>query len=169
MLWWQAASCGVQGLQPDELCRVNSWPCWDWWRAALCIEVQMPFLSWQMEGIPCMSAVPVSRAPCWLYHFKQGLFDGKTPVFSRGIKITSRAIALHGAQLNVSTLAIVELHLEQVYKNGTPAHALHTLLQGTFLDNPENLQFFGCTFDNKSKSVESQQQNIKTLVSTLKR
>jgi hypothetical protein len=97
----------------------------------------------------------------------QGLYDGNTPVFPEGMEISRRATGTHGARLNTSPLAIVELFLEHVCPTGTPAHVLHTYLQATFAENPGDLKLFQRKFNIKTANLSRHRRSMEKLVSSL--
>ena len=100
----------------------------------------------------------------------QGLFRDGKPVFPQGMEITQRATGGHGAGMNASPLAIIELHLASLPTAGTPARVLHTFLEATFSPNPKDLSFFHQKFDiNGEKGIMPHQRKMKKLVSSLKK
>jgi hypothetical protein len=86
------------------------------------------------------------------------------------MEITERATSGHGARMDASPLAIIELHLASLPAAGTPARVLKTFLDATFSPNPEDLKFFHQKFDiDGEKAVGRHQAKMKKLVTSLRK
>ena len=84
------------------------------------------------------------------------------------MQIGTSAIGGHGARFNSSSIAIVELILDTLPKDGTPAQVLFTYLQASFTSNPKDIKHFRCTFNIKSQDlILKHRQKVGTIVKTL--
>ena len=98
----------------------------------------------------------------------QGLWKGDQPFIPDGMLIGDTTTGGHGVRFNGSSVAIVELILHSLAKEGTPARVLFPFLQACFTSNPKDIGYFRCTFDiHGSERMLPHQKNIKILLRKL--
>ena len=85
------------------------------------------------------------------------------------MEIASRTTGGHGAQIQTSSITIVELILESLPKIGTPAQVLFVYLQGTFVSNPDQITHTQVAFDIDSGNISTHQREIRKIVTDLRR
>ncbi|KAF9790747.1 hypothetical protein BJ322DRAFT_1017394 [Thelephora terrestris] len=96
-----------------------------------------------------------------------GLYQGDQPFFPEGMLISETAKSGHGTRINSSPLVIFELILDTLYKEGTPAKALHMHMKAAFASNPTDLKLITCAFDIDPEKTKTHQTRMKRLVKGL--
>lgn len=82
--------------------------------------------------------------------------------------ITCNATTAHGTRINSSSLAIVELALEELPTDGSPGAVLHQYLQASFASNSDGLKYLKQTFSVDPDSLENHRQKMSSVVTALK-
>lgn len=82
--------------------------------------------------------------------------------------ISSKTVGSYGARFDTSSLAIVELILDNLPKIGTPAQVLYVTLQAAFSSDPDAIKFIRCEFDVLPDQLETHQDKMKNIAESLK-
>lgn len=85
------------------------------------------------------------------------------------MEINSSAIGAHGARINTSSIAIVELILDSLPKFGTPARVLFTYLQGSFASNPDEIKYIQCPFEINDVDIVTHQEQMQSIAAELEK
>lgn len=101
--------------------------------------------------------------------YMQGFWKGDKPLLPDGMKISDHAVSVHGSRLNGRSLAIVELLLDTLPDQGTPAQVLFTNLQACYTSNPGDLKHFRCVIKIKSGDLEPHQRAMRKIAIQLNR
>lgn len=164
--WWRTPR-RLQDMWTRQLCSLHPWDqrsrTGGLGRAGLYLST----LPWEAPKILRAYAALV----CWCIHLIiiQGLFDGDSPFFPNGMKIASSAIGDHGARIETSSLAIVELILEKLPAAGSPGEVLFNYLRASFASNTDDLKFYRCAFNIDPTNLGIHQQEMGSIVTSLKK
>ena len=149
---------------------LHSRPCRDRPAPSRIVSVPLPSVSWEASEVLCAFSACIYQYVPLVLTTTQGLWKEGNPLFSNGMQIGMSAIGNHGAWFNSSSIAIVELILDTLPKDGTPAQVLFTYLQASFTSNPKDIKHLRCTFNLHRKDlIPKHRRKVGTIVKTLNR